>query len=212
VSIYCSDWSIQIEDDDHGGSFEGAWLEVYCQVVPNHINEQNGYGGPHWDEWLPAFIHKPDCTMRTTTYHVRPTDHAMIVEHCDAGDTGAEPRKYHDCECGPRAVFLCDDLTTKGTARNGQEYVNPVLVLTWPEYEAATFSDLLDRITESVAERRGRPQCMEPGCTLTAVHTSIRKREIVQAWCETHDVSKLWRGQQKRRRQAARIAENGAPT
>lgn len=45
-----------------------------------------------------------------------------------------------------RAVVLCAPWTTKGTARNGQEYVNPLLTLTGAEYRAATWIELHDRI------------------------------------------------------------------
>lgn len=212
MSIYATLWQIQIPDEDRGGSWSDAWWEVYAQGVPNHINEQNGYAGPAWDDWLPAFQHKAGCVQRVQVYYDRPADDggvAWIRQSCEPDHPQAERRDYHDCECGLRAVFLCDDLTKKGTARNGQEYVNPVLVLTGVEYESIPFADLLQRIEDAVAERRDRPQCFEPDCTSEAVHTEIRRGTIVKAWCETHDTPKIWRGQQKRRRQAA-AAEAGA--
>jgi hypothetical protein len=52
-----------------------------------------------------------------------------------------------------RAVVLCDELTAKGTPEHGQQYVNPVLVLTGEEYAAARFDELLQRIGEAIAER-----------------------------------------------------------
>jgi hypothetical protein len=52
-----------------------------------------------------------------------------------------------------RAVYICDDLTTKGTERNGQEYVNPLLVLTGEEYEKILWKDLLDKINEKIQTR-----------------------------------------------------------
>jgi hypothetical protein len=208
MSIYATMWTIQIEDESRGGSFSDAWHEVYAQGVPNHINEQNGYGGERWDDWLPAFVHQSGCKQRAFTYYTKPVEDGpeWLVRHCDESDEGAEKQVSYDCLCGMRAVFIVDRLTTKGTERNGQEYVNPVLVLTGAEYEALSFGDLLQRIEESVSERLGRPSCMEPGCVGEAVHTVLRKGEITEAWCEPHDVPKLWKGQRKRRKQSAQEA------
>lgn len=203
MSIYATMWDIQIEDEARGGACSEAWHEVYAQGVPNHINEQNGYVGERWDDWMPAFVHQDGCQMRKQTFYRRSTNHPAVWEHCEAGDDGAESWDHYTCLCGLRAVFIVDQLTTKGTERNGQEYVNPVLVLTGAEYEALSFGDLLQRIEESVAERLGRPQCMEPGCISEAVHSVIRKGQITEAWCDQHDVPKLWKGQRKRRKQAA---------
>jgi hypothetical protein len=158
VSIYATLFNIQVKDEDHGGSWEDAWIEVWGQGVPNHINEENGYGGPAWDEWLPAFVHKPDCKRSEYVYFIKPDpEHAMFSQPCECDDPEARRRTQITCDCGMRAVFICDDLTKKATERNGQEYVNPVLVLTGAEYDALSFPDLLERIESSVAERRDRP-------------------------------------------------------
>lgn len=205
MSIYATLFNIQIEDEDHGGAFEDAWFEVWGQGVPNHINEENGYAGPAWDEWLPAFVHKPDCKRSEYVYYDKPAEDAgvdWIRQITDPDDPKAKRRVEHSCDCGMRAVFICDDLTKKATERNGQEYVNPVLVLTGAEYDALSFPDLLERIEESVAERRGKPLCLEPWCTQPSIHTTVRRKEITEAWCEEHDTAKLWRGQRKRRRLA----------
>jgi hypothetical protein len=154
MSIYAGGWTIQVEDEARGGFWSDDWVKVWAQFVPNHINEQNGYSGPGWDEWLPAFVHQPGCHMRTFTYYTKPTEVEWVHQHCDESDPAAVKNVSYDCECGARAVFICDDLTTKGTERNGQEYINPVLVLTGAEYVAITWKDMLTRITESVAERR----------------------------------------------------------
>lgn len=207
MSIYGTGFHIQIEDDSRGGWLADAWIEVYGQFVPNHINEQNGYGGPGWDEWLPAFVHKPGCTQHNSPYYNRAVagEPGWLREYCDADDEGAERRDYYECDCGPRAVFICDDLTKKATDRNGQEYVNPVLVLTGAEYEAITWDEMLRRIESSVAERHGKPLCMEPGCTGEAVHYVIGRRGISGALCEQHDTPKLRRGQERRRKAAAAL-------
>lgn len=161
MSIYATLWTIQVEDEDAGGSFEDAWIEVYAQGVPNHINEQNGYGGPGWDEWLPAFVHQPGCQQRQTVYHDKPAEDAgvdWIRQSASPDDPKAERGVYHDCACGLRAVFILthDALTKKGTKRNSQEYVNPLLVLTGAEYQASTWEDMLQRIMEALSERRPR--------------------------------------------------------
>jgi hypothetical protein len=138
MSIYATGRSVGIEIDEDDAMRPIFW-EVYFQHVPNHINEQNGYGGPDWDEWLPAFVHRPDCTMRKGT-----------ISNSRTG----EAYDWHECYCGDRAVFVCDDLTTKATPRNGQEYVNPVLVLTGAEYRSIGWCELMERIETSVSERR----------------------------------------------------------
>ena len=50
----------------------------------------------------------------------------------------------------PRAVFFVADWTPKGTARNGQEYVRPLLVLTGEAYVRTPWPDLMERVTDAV--------------------------------------------------------------
>jgi hypothetical protein len=49
-----------------------------------------------------------------------------------------------------RAVVFITDTTRKGTARNGQEYVDPLLVLTGEEYAKMPFQSLLDKLEEAI--------------------------------------------------------------
>ena len=49
-----------------------------------------------------------------------------------------------------RAVVFVTGETRKGTARNGQEYVDPLLVLTGEVYAKMPFQILLDRLQEAV--------------------------------------------------------------
>jgi hypothetical protein len=49
-----------------------------------------------------------------------------------------------------RAVVFVTDETRKGTARNGQEYIHPLLVLTGEEYAKMPFQTLLERLEEAV--------------------------------------------------------------
>lgn len=55
-----------------------------------------------------------------------------------------------------RAVVFVLSMSTKGTARAGQEYVSPLLVLTGAEYAAMPFQTLHDRL--SAALRGSRPR------------------------------------------------------
>lgn len=146
-----------------------AWVEVWCQSVPNHINEQNGYGGPGFDEWLPAFVHEPGCVMRTTK-----------IRHRSGTDD------YYDCDCGDRAYVICDRLTTKGTPRCGQEYVNPLMVLTGPEYRAISWAEMLARLEDAVAARTPNPSCQEPECASEATNLTYRDHILVAAACDEH--------------------------
>jgi len=54
-----------------------------------------------------------------------------------------------------RAVVICGPLTTKGSARSAQEYVNPLLVLTGEEYESVKWTELFDRISHEIARHAG---------------------------------------------------------
>ena len=49
-----------------------------------------------------------------------------------------------------RAVVFVTEETRKGTARHGQRYVDPLLVLTGEEYAKMPFQTLLDKLTEAV--------------------------------------------------------------
>ncbi|MBI2761351.1 MAG: hypothetical protein HYX51_08005 [Chloroflexi bacterium] len=57
-----------------------------------------------------------------------------------------------------RAVFICGPLTTKGTTRSGQEYVDPLIVLTGDEYESITWPALHERIGEALRRQLGEPR------------------------------------------------------
>lgn len=49
-----------------------------------------------------------------------------------------------------RAVVFVSDETKKGTERSGQEYDNPLLVLTGEEYAKMSFDELLHRLEEAI--------------------------------------------------------------
>src|SRR5436190_13255195 len=54
-----------------------------------------------------------------------------------------------------RAVVIITENTTKGTARSGQEYANPLLTLSGREYANMPFPDLHERICDAL--RGDRP-------------------------------------------------------
>lgn len=49
-----------------------------------------------------------------------------------------------------RAVVFITEETKKGTARSGQEYVNPLLVLSGRDYASISFVDLHERICDAL--------------------------------------------------------------
>jgi hypothetical protein len=56
----------------------------------------------------------------------------------------------------PRAVVICGPYTTKVTPRCGQEYANPLLILTGEEYAGITWRDLWDRIDVALEDHLQR--------------------------------------------------------
>lgn len=149
MSIYATGWSLRLpvdvrcapEEQDATAYGPGAdisgpgtptrerWVEVYFQHVPNHINEENGYG---WD-YLPPFVHQDGCVRNL---------HAVTFQ---------EP-PWIDCECGDRCVFVLDD---DHEEKIGQQYTEPLLVLSGAEYETAGFEYLMRRLSEALEERFG---------------------------------------------------------
>jgi hypothetical protein len=77
-----------------------------------------------------------------------------------------------------RAVVFVTEYSIKGTERNGQEYVSPLLVLTGAEYVRITFEELHRRLCDALRGNRA-PVVMEilnPDGTHKVIrHT--RKRE-----------------------------------
>ena len=58
----------------------------------------------------------------------------------------------------PRAAVFVLDETEKGTERNGQEYVSPLLTLTGEEYETLSFREVMGRLEDALAKRLGRKE------------------------------------------------------
>ncbi len=110
------------------------WTAVTAQAVPPHI------GSP-----------TPDCGY-------------------EGGDPYAEflPPPVETDEDGDapyfRAVVFVTEETRKGTMRSGQEYENPLLVLTGEEYGTLTFADLHTRLCHALRGEKPRVigQCLGP--------------------------------------------------
>lgn len=97
----------------YGDDYPGCeWTVVTAQGVPSHIGAPIAGGESESIDPYADFLPPP----------VRPSD-------------SSEPRKM-------RAVVFVAEGTRKGTARSGQEYVDPLLVLTGEAYATMTFDDL----------------------------------------------------------------------
>jgi len=96
------------------------WVEVTAQAVPPHIGSPTPGCGYETGDPYADFLPPP-------------------VETDEGGQA-----QYN------RAVVFVTDETWKGTASNGQEYVDPLLVLTGEEYAKMPFQVLLDRLQGAV--------------------------------------------------------------
>jgi len=78
----------------------------------------------------------------------------MVPEHIRDEGEGWEwlPSPPED-EDTPRAVVIVTAGCEKGTDRCGQEYVDPLMTLTWVEYEGARWEQLHSRICEELEKR-----------------------------------------------------------
>ncbi len=104
------------------------WLEVVAQGVPAHVGTPTMGFGYEAGDPYAAFL-------------------PPAVEVHEKDD-----------EPSLRAVVIVTEATRKGTRRSGQEYIDPLLVLSGEEYAAIPFSELQERICNSL--RGGRPRCV----------------------------------------------------
>lgn len=110
-----------IKVQDPASSFsEPRWVKVTAQAVPAHIGSPTPGCGYEDGDPYAAFLPPP-------------------VQTDEMGDAA-----HH------RAVVFIREGTQKGTQRSGQEYVNPLLVLTGQTYAAITFQRLLQLLVEAV--------------------------------------------------------------
>ena len=114
MSIYATLWNIQIEYPEDALENPGApeWVTICAQAVPAHIGSPTPGLGYEAGDPFGAFLPPP-----------------------------VETDKLGDAEF-PRAVVFVGDDDRKGTARSGQEYVNPLLVLSGEEYAKMPFASL----------------------------------------------------------------------
>jgi hypothetical protein len=103
---------------------ESSWITVTAQGVPPHVGSPSPGAGYEAGDPFAEILPPP-------------------VEVDENGDA---PHM--------RAVVFVTEHTFKGTARNGQEYVSPLLVLTGEEYSRATFEELHERICVALCGNR----------------------------------------------------------
>lgn len=96
------------------------WVKVTAQAVPPHIGSPTPGCGYEGGDPYGDFLPPP----------------------VETDEDGQAP--YN------RAVVFVTDHTEKGTERNGQEYVDPLLVLTGEEYATVPFQVLLGKLEEAI--------------------------------------------------------------
>ena len=102
------------------------WVDVIAQGVPAHI------GSP-----------TPGCGYETGDPYAEFLPPAIEVP-------------VDDDEIALRAVVFVTPGTEKGTARSGQEYVEPLLLLSGTAYATLSFAQLYEQLCEAL--RGGRPR------------------------------------------------------
>jgi hypothetical protein len=119
----------RLQFPQHGDNHTGCeWVEVIAQGVPAHIGTPSPGHGYETGDPYASFL---------------PPAVAM-----PPGDS----------DPGLRAVVLVTTGTRKGSARSGQEYVNPLLVLSGKAYATLSFGALHERICAVL--RGNRPRCV----------------------------------------------------
>src|SRR5437870_82792 len=95
-----------------------SWVKVTAQAVPPHIGSPTPGCGYEKGDPFAAFLPPP-------------------VETDEDGSAEFN-----------RAVVFVAEGTKKGTKRSGQEYANPLFVMTGEEYAKMSFDELLHKIQE----------------------------------------------------------------
>lgn len=126
----------------HGDAYAGCeWVDVLAQGVPAHIGTPTSGYGYESGDPYESFLPAP----------------LRIEDGVSEDDL--------------RAVVFVASASKKGTARSGQEYESPLLVLTGVEYAATAFQVLHDRLCAAL--RGDRPQLvlevLRPDLTTTLV-------------------------------------------
>lgn len=102
------------------------WIEVTAQAVPPHIGSPTPGCGYEEGDPFAEFLPPP---VKTDAEGFAPVN---------------------------RAVVFVTEHSIKGTARNPQEYVSPLLLLTGKEYAQMTFEELHGRICAALRGNRSR--------------------------------------------------------
>ncbi len=106
--------------DPASPSMMPRWVKVTAQAVPPHIGSPTPGCGYEDGDPYGDFLPPP-------------------VETNKDGEA-----KYN------RAVVFVTEATRKGTAQNGQEYINPLLVLTGEAYAKMPFQTLLEKLEDAI--------------------------------------------------------------
>jgi hypothetical protein len=126
MSIYATLWCLKFPGD--GDDYPGCeWVKVVAQGVPAHIGSPSPGSGYEDGDPYAAFL-----------------------------PPAIDDPPEEDSLRTMRAVVFVTEGTAKGTARSGQEYVDPLLVLSGQEYATLSFQDVYDRICDAL--RGGRPR------------------------------------------------------
>ena len=102
------------------------WIKVTAQAVPPHIGSLTPGCGYEKGDPYAEFLPPP---VKTDAEGFAPVN---------------------------RAVVFVTEHSIKGTARNPQEYVSPLLVVTGKEYAQMTFEELHGRICDALRGNRSR--------------------------------------------------------
>lgn len=112
-------------------------------------------GDAHIDPASGGRTYRPDGTYGPLAYdeYVEVYFQGVPAHIQNAGPGWDEwlPPPVPDCDGELRAVFVCGPSTTKGTDRNGQEYVNALAVLGGAAWQATPFPDLWRLIDDALA-------------------------------------------------------------
>lgn len=123
----------------YGDAHAGCeWVDVFAQAVPAHVGTPTPGYGYESGDPFAAFLPP------------------ALELGCGVSDDDI------------RAVVFVTNMTKKGTARSGQEYDSPLLVLTGAEYAAMPFQQLHDRLCTVLRGSRPRLVLEVFGSDLTA--------------------------------------------
>lgn len=122
-AVYGVNMSIYATLGVFGVEVMGPYHEM-CPVYCQGVPPHIDYTGPEWD-WLPPPVANPELDS--------------------AGDY-KQSYKY-------RAIFFVGPFTKKGTERNGQEFVDPLLVLSHDEFMTKPFGEIIGEVATKLEKQ-----------------------------------------------------------